>query len=392
MAVAPLIPNGTADDSAGGLVAKIVAGTDLAGTFLKGFAAMSQATYQRQQVELEAQKLAQSFELQTDSHAIQREQLAAQLPVHKAHEQYYLSRARAETAEAYDGLMGRAAYNRQLAELEATARKREADLKLNDPKFETENPIEFAANALEFNRTYKYAASNYIKARTGELQRKIDQQKMTVREGGTYEADKGWVGGRAYQEPIWRVVEGVQNPETRERYTEMLKQGGHIKDETYEVPGKPESLPAWQQFINKHTMRDTPPYKPKSKTATRQKPDDTIKPWFEGGKTYDFNRGQNEVPSELMAPYRKGVGVSRGQQDNVDQATLRMQQEVGDLPAPDLPVSEEPTASSAPVGTPTETDKMIQHARAAVAHGAPIQAVAERLQSMSIDPSVLFTD
>lgn len=385
--VAPIVPENTGDT-----VAKIVAGTDLAGTFLKGFAAMSQANAQRKQLELDAQRLSQTFALQQDAHAIQREELAQQgefrreqlestKELNSAHAEYWRATGRAKVSGVRQGLLGQAEYNSQLHALHEDATGRARQLQLNDPKFQTENPIEFAANLQKFDDEYGQApATTGIPSRLQQWKTIADQQKTRLKRGG----------GEGMLVPNWQIVRDLQNPETREQTINDLKASGHYSEETFETPKGEESLPKWQQWVNKHTAREGKRYKPSGVYRdTRMTPSALTADWLKKSETTDFSRRPSRVPD--FVPQGAASTIIKSGRDIYQP---REQQERETEMEPELPVSEEPTASTGTIGTPTETDTILAEARMtrekAKARGIDItEQLSAELQRLGIDPSQL---
>jgi hypothetical protein len=429
--------------------AKIIASTDLAGSVVKGFSAMAQANAQRQRAELEAQQLAQEVALKQEGFSLQRQKMAQDYSLERtkmgltsslydAHRDVFKAQAdlvREKTNQlrenAQTAIQHQMEFNRQISELKDEAKQRAIGVyKLTDPKFQTENPIEFAANFLKFKDEYQFApTASGIPKFIKDTEAQVNSQKIKVREGATFDPIvKKWIGGGEGKEvPIWQVVQNLGDPEKREPTLNALKAAGHITQDTYQAPGDPETLNWFGKKLNEAGLTN---FAPTPKTVTYEKRPPFIDDWIKKGRTVDFSHVPSRVPifsARENASNTRGVNDARTatNQTDIDQAAQRLQSEA-QLPTESTP----PPAADASLFPKTQTDKLIEsykshqndpnfdaegakkymraqgvdvgqlfpptetdvrlnQARAAIARGANREAVTQKLRDMGIDPSKL---
>jgi hypothetical protein len=239
------------------------ANADGAKLFLSAFTAGAQINQNRRQLELRAQEMGQRERLATVEHQWNREKLENQFKQElflinkKAELERPLRDAQIEASEALAELRGEQTehmrkgmatraqklqvYNEQMASLRDKAEKRAGELKLVDPKFEAENPVQFAANVIRFNDEFQYAPKESgIPSRLSALQKKIDQHKIMLPAEAEPIRDPinnsitGWEGKEKKPTPIWKVIEGLNNEATKEDTKRLLVAGGYLTPEKKE--------------------------------------------------------------------------------------------------------------------------------------------------------------
>jgi hypothetical protein len=374
--VSPQIPDGNASK-----------GPELfAQTMGSGLAAAAHFASMKRQSEDEMLKLATQERIAQDQHAFEREKLYKDSEVQdaltKAHTQYYKDAGDALKIRAQAFVQGTSnilAFNQQRAALVDDVNEQANKLQLNDPAFATKDPVKFAANVMQFKDMFGLSPLPEVKNAVQKFQAIADQQKIPLKVGATYDTEnEKWVGGAHQTVPIWQVVRNLQDPTQAEMTLNALKATGHVTTETYEVPGDPKSLPLWQKLVN-YGWEKHPAFAPKNETKTRDKLDAQAQQIMDESKAVPFRHVPSRVPPAML-PKSAGKGT--------DGPT--------ELPPPDLPPDNTdangmPQASAQPAFSPTQTDLYIQHAKDAIAGGAPKDAVAARLQQdFGIDPQLLW--
>lgn len=171
---------------------------------------------------------------------------------------------------------------------------------------------------------------------------------------------------------------------------QLLQAGGYTKSE--QVPLSPE-IPGQKSralFGGGGSTKGVKP-SPPATTETRTTLQSPLANYMEQGKTLDFGHRPSLVP-EMFAPSsatNKGTGEMRQQ----------IQEQVFDNDVETDDALNPPDASAAPASgatplrfAPTAEDSVIASAKLALAHGAPLPALAVRLRNMGIDPSRLYND
>lgn len=236
--------------------------------------------------------------------------------------------------------------NRQREHLVNDVNNQARKLKLDDPVFATKEPVQFAANVNQFEDMFRLSPLPEIKNAIKQYRTIADQQKINLRTG-VLDDETGEIkaSGSGQMVPIWQIVKRLQDPTTQEETMNALTASGHLK-----------TISGFEQIAGQSV--------PSTKTELTE----GVKSYLEKGRGVKFERVPSRVPSAML-PKSAAVGTSPTE-----------------LPEPDLPaVEDEPVTSF----THTETDIKIAHAKAAIARGAPKEAVAQRLQEMGIDPQVL---
>lgn len=327
-----------------------------------GLQAAARFAEMRRQSELEIQKMALTEKLAQDQHAVEREKIykdaSAQEELMKLHGQYYdsLGKAAIMKAEAYTKGMGNTIeFNQKKQELLDDVQAQASDLKLDDPKFATDKPVQYAANILKFEDMFRMSPLADVKAQIKQYRTIADQQKIPLKTSVVDADGKLTATGEAKMVPIWQIVKHMKDPLFQDQTLQDLEASGHLNmvEEFQTIGGK--------KVPNKKT--EPKPY---------------LKGQLEEGKDVKFESAPNRVPGAMMQHSAfKGA----------------------DLPAPDVPedtTTNPPDASAAPASSatpdyqPTETDNFLGMAKAAIAKGAPMNAVAAKLQELGIDPQALF--
>lgn len=361
--IAPLIPSG--QDSKGPEIFTHALG--------QGLAAVARLSQQRRDSEMEMLKLAEHERLSQEQNALEKEKmandyeirqatLASSKTVNDAHAEYY--RAGADAYARGTKTASQRAIARQQSE-QAFAEEIDAhatELNLNDPVFSTKEPVQFAANVLQFKDSWGRSPLPWVKEAIKKYQTEADQQKISLK---PIDADGNAIG-KAAPVPVWQVVKNLQDPETKERTIAMLKANGHMSDTVKKTPGT--ATQSWSRPID--TMWDAI-VGPTEKKEIVEEPSPVLKSVLDKSKGVKFERVPSRVPQ--VASPKTGAFET--------------------LPDPDIPpdTTGEPQArNSEPKFDTTQTDLYIQHAKAAIAKGAPAAAVAARLQELGIDPTPVF--
>ncbi len=317
--------------------------------------------------ELEKQKLAENFELR-DRELTMAEEL---LP----YRERYLD-SLGETKKT--AMMQMLQFNQQRGDLVNEANADAEKLGLNNPQFPVKNPVEFAANSMKFESQWGFGESTIpeINAAVQRFRTVRDQHKIELPSYTKKDANGVLIPGPTKSIPIYRVVEGLQNPDTHDQFRDILVASGHIKTDEKEVPteGRTNALfrhpidTLWDKFVKGPAP---------TKKVTTDIPDERASQWIDQSKSVDFAPEASKLPA-VMLPKSHGRG---------NQPTR--------LPEPDLPEEsaavDDPQASLSKAFDPTQTDTYIQLAKDAISRGAPREAVAQRLQEeFGVDPGKLW--
>lgn len=229
-----------------------------------------------------------------------------------------------------------------------------AKLKLNDPAFQTKNPIRFAQGVQDFEDMWRLSPLPEVKHAIKQYKSVAEEQKISVKLG-MVEKDGAWTGGQTKEVPILQIVKNLKDPATREKTQQVLIANGLMK-----VPKELEAMSGkWIGGLDKSKLKATEITDPRLNQAMEQ------------SANLDTARKPSRVPTTML-PKSAAKGT-----------------EPTDI-EPELPVSEDPQALAEPVFEPTQSDQMLFNAKAAIAKGAPMAAVAQRFQEMGGDPSQLW--
>lgn len=226
-------------------------------------------------------------------------------------------------------------------------------LKLNDPTFQTKNPIRFAQGVQDFEDMWRLSPLPEVKHAIKQYKSVAEEQKIPIKMG-MVEKDGAWTGGETKEVPILQIVKNLKDPATREKTQQILVANGLMK-----VPKELEAMSGkWVGGLDKAKLKATEITDPRLNQAMEQ------------SAGLDTGRKPSRVPTTML-PKSAAKGTTPTEIE------------------PELPV-EEPQASAEPVFEPTQSDQMLFNAKAAIARGAPIAAVAQRFQEMGGDPSQLW--
>lgn len=283
-----------------------------------------------QEHDLSAQRMSQEYELR-DRHLRHEEDL---LPARKA--------ALEATAEYTKSSRGAAA--RQSAAKIATLNdfnRQVAKYKLDDPN--PRNPVEFYASARRLKDEFGWADIPVIKHTLKQIDSKTKEHtvplsiNMAVKEDG-----QTVIKAVSKRVPIGELVEGLKDPNKYPGIMKAIERSGLLEEDT---PGNKPLRAAIQAEIRK----------------------------VESGRSTDFSRGKSRV-----AP---GDPLSEPVEESIEPA----------LPEAEVTVpATEDVDESDLFGSIGTTEKYLGFARAALARKADPKAVAQRLQSLGVDPSQLW--
>lgn len=353
--VAPIVPN--AQENKG---AELFMGS--LGQGLQAFARFSQM---KRESEMDLLKLAEHERVSQEQNVLEREKMAidadirrtalgSTIELQRAHADYYKAGAAAYTSGTKTAAQRAIAFNQQRQSLVGEVNQHADELRLNDPVFQTKEPVKFAANVMQFETAWEQSTLPEVRHAIKTFRTVADQQKVPLRLGATFDEEKGaWVGGETKHVPVWQVVKNMQDPLQQEETMAALEASGHMK-----------IVEGFQDIAGGKVPTKTTEPRPLIKSALQE------------GKDVKFERAPSRVPAAML-PKSAAGGT-----------------EPTELPAPDLPPEElpvtEPTARVEPKFEETQTDKVIRQAKAALAKGAPRERVAARLQELGIEPSVLL--
>ncbi|MEY2561834.1 MAG: hypothetical protein QOH88_27 [Verrucomicrobiota bacterium] len=342
-----------------------------------GFGAAAQFAQMRRQSEMEIQRLAQQDRLAEESHQIERERLGREFqlkqqdlenrrPVLDAQARAYGALAAFRDRRAIqtaDGFAGATKLAERKAEVVQSFQNRMQELDLFNPN--PKNPVEFYENAKRLREEYAFADMPEIKNAFADLDRKTQQHTLPLT-----------IGNAQRNVPIGQIVENLQDPTKADETWRLLRDSGHASTEEDTSNDKR----GWFEKL----------YKPRPEPVKRNVPDEILKPYLDQGTGVDFS---HSAPRVLPGWQRSGRTAPATTPNDTPASSSLLP---GDSSPPDpdpATMDGEPQASNtsrADLFQPSQVETHLQHARAAIANGAPMPAVAERLQSMSIDPNQLW--
>lgn len=340
--VAPIVPNAQ-DNKAPELLLRGMA---------QGLASAAQFADMRRRSEIDIMQLAARERMAEDQLALEKEKMS---------QDYELRDKQINVTKSYyDGIVRNRNtaidFNLQRQSLLAEVNESAEKLKLNDPEFQTKNPIRFAQGVRDFEDMWRLSPLPEVKHAIKQYNSVADEQKIPVKMGMRKDDEGNWIGGEVQNVPILQIVKKLKDPATRAKTEEILIANGlmQVPKELKAMSGK------WIGGLNKEKLKPTEITDPRLNQAMEQ------------SAGLDTSKKESRVPSVMM-PKSAGKGTTPTDIE------------------PDLPV-EEPQASNSqePVFEPTQSDQMLFNAKAAIAKGAPIAAVAQRLQEMGGDPSQLW--
>lgn len=323
-----------------------------------GLAFMSQVAQQRRQSESDVARMAFAERQAADAHELDKRKLdmaAEMLPYQQklinAQRDFQDARAKAYQDGTATAFLRNQKRQAQLDSFHEDFQVR-ADSRNLDPAFAAKNPVQFAENFLDQQEEFRMAKwSPQINKALKEYRVIADQQ--TVKYGTDSEKPT---------RPVWQIVENLRSsdPAIRAQTIEGLKAGGHFK----QVKKGTEHTKSWSRPWD--SMWDAI-VKPDEVLEGDEKMKQVIE------RASKFEPLPSRVPSTLLP--RNESAIDYGPEDSS---------------APSNDASAIPASSATPTFEPTETDRLLQNAQAAIQRGAPMKAVAQRLQAMGIDPNQLW--
>lgn len=336
--VAPIVPNAQ-ENRAPDLMLRALG---------QGLASAANFAEMRRRSEMDIMQLASRERMAEDQLALEKDKMA---------QDYELRDKQINVTKSYyDGINrnrnSAIDFNLQRQSLLDEVNESAAKLKLNDPEFQTKNPIQFAQGVKDFEDMWRLSPLPEVKHAINQYKSVADEQKIPIKIG-MVEKDGAWTGGETKEVPILQIVKNLKDPATRDKTQQVLFANGLMKvpKELEEQSGK------WIGGIKK-PLKATEITDPRLNQALEQ------------SANLDTSKKESRVPS-VMLPKSAAKGT--------------MPTDI----EPELPV-QDPQASAEPVFEPTQSDQMLFNAKAAIAKGAPIAAVAQRLQEMGGDPSKLW--
>lgn len=326
-----------------------------------GLAAAAHFAEIKRQSDLEVMKIAAQERIAQDEHAVQREKIykdsTYQDSMLKSHAMYYDAMGQAATtrAEAYArGVAGLADQGQEKAQFIQDFKDRASELKLNDPKFERDDPAQFYLNAKELSNQYGTSTIPDVQKGIRAYRIQSEQHKIQLPQVSYDEAGQPTVVGKVWPNVVvGQVVDGLHDPTTHKLWYDRLELGGHI------TPGvKGKEIKHW--FRKNEVIPETPPM-----------PDATAQGLLNKSEEGDFGGAAPVIQPDLSKKTRDFRAIPQ--------------------PTEAPPVTD-PEASASPASSTPETDSILQAAQMAVQKGASLAAVLARLRDdYGIDVSQLAT-
>lgn len=329
-----------------------------------GLQAAAQFAQMRRQSESEIMRLAEHERLAEEQLSFEREKIGMDFDIrqstldstrtlNEAHAEYYKAGAEAYATGTKTAAQRAIAFNQQRQALVTEVNDQAAELQLNDPAFATKEPVKFAANVMQFEDTWRLSPLPEVRNAIKQYRALADEQKIPIKVGAKFDAEaKTWSGGETERRPIWQVVRNLQDPLTQEQMMADLEASGHTR-----------------------VIKEFETIGGKQVPVERTEPTPLIKSYLEKAEGVKFERVPSRV-APAMLPKSAAGGTSPTE-----------------LPL-DIPddTTTDPQASNArrPQFEPTETDNYLSQAKAAIAKGAAMPAVAQRLVELGIDPAHLW--
>lgn len=395
----PVIP--TVDNTA----AKIIAGSDLAGSFMHGYAAFARAAVERKQLQIEAEKdvtdaalrsrqldildknnlldfqvgmrNANSLEqARTDTLGYRQSNLEETIRHHSAMENLrndprnplsMAGRTRARLEKEQDW----ADFNKEAAPLYDEA----------NPK----NPVDYYMKYQRLKDAWQYSTDARVKKTLGQINRVTDQHTINLKSVVYNESGLADVSDKPKKVPIGQVMENLHDPDLADKQLEELRLNGMLTDSvtTRDVEAKDAD------FAHRDYVREWLFGKPKyQQTNTTTTLGPQLSNYAKMAAGADFSRGKPRaarnadegVDHTQVAPSITQSAVNEAEQTMVDE-------NVAVLPESSTAT---PKTSADALHPPTETDKILAQARrAAKMPGANIDGIKAALQSKNIDPELL---
>lgn len=337
--VAPIVPDGN----------KSRAPDLLLEGFRTGLAGATQLAQLRRQSEEAVAKMALQERLAEQEHNLSAQRMSQEYELRDRHlqveEELLPARKAALEATAEYTRISKGAAARQSAAKIATLNdfnRQVARYKLDDPN--PRNPVEFYASARRLKDEFGWADIPVIKHTLKQIDLRTKEHTIPISINMPVKDEDGETVIKAVTKrvPIGELVEGIKDPDKYPGIMKAIERSGLLKDDT---PGNKPLRAAIQAEIRK----------------------------VESGKGTDFSRGKSRV-----AP---GGPLSEPATESIEPA----------LPEAEVtaPATEDVDESDL-FGSIGQAEKYLGFARAALARKADPKAVAQRLQSLGVDPSVLW--
>lgn len=318
-----------------------------------GFAQAARFAEMRQRSVLEREQLAanmaikeKQFEFAREENAqkleLEWEQLDIERGLKEAHADLYRSKAEQEGNAVKRSLE----YGQKRRALWEELQKDADALNLNDPGFKTREPVQYAANLVQFNDMYGASPLPEVKGLIKQYRTEADSMRIPLKVGATYNSTAGrWEGGEKVDVPMWQIVRNFQDENRRDDLLSTFEASGLFK-RTTRTEGKTQITELG----------------PADSAVAR-----SLSTFIKKNFGVEFKRGKLKESAKLppKAAY-------------VDDADT--------LP----PGSEGAAATGASLELePTESDTLLNQARAAIQKGAPEAAVRKMLLDKGVDPDLL---
>lgn len=256
---------------------------------------------------------------------------------------------------ASEGLASIADIARRKEEIAADFRTRMDEFDLHNPN--PTNPVEFYQNVKRLKQEYAYADLPFVKNAFRQLDVRVAEHTLPIK-----------IGDRTKEVPIGQIVENLNDPDQRkvELQKQLLEDSGHIKTVTEEDKRERGWFASW--------FSPTPVIKKKV-------PSSSLQSVTEQGEGIDYSDSAPRVPPGW----------------NVRERTRNPMDDYFPRDGSDETLFDDPQSSTRPISPddlfkPSQIEVILQQAKTAIARGASMGAIAQRLQEeYSIDPSKLWT-
>lgn len=230
--VAPEIP--VVDNTA----AKIIAGTDLAGSFFRGLSTFAQINQNKQRQELELKQLAQNMSLKEQDFALRSKALDQNYQLKKdggplqdelmnARIDWLRSKTAANGNTATNVLAYQKSVSDEVAAFQAELKKR--DLLNPNPK----NPMQAYSEYADVANQFQNAQIPEIQSTLKDLKSRFDGTKIPISAyGASKDAEGKFIGGGPKSFSPGQIVSQLQDPQTADIMTKSLEASGVLTPET----------------------------------------------------------------------------------------------------------------------------------------------------------------
>lgn len=179
--------------------------------------------------DLTARRMSQEYELRDRTLDVAEEMLPFQQNAMEAQTQLNTEHAKAFAEGTGSAAQIKAEATRQKTLLLKEVADNARSMKLDDPHFQTKEPMAFARNVLEFGRMYHLSPLPEVKQAIKSYQAVADSQKLFIKHGVEDESGTIKGTGQGRQVPAWRIISNVNNPETREQTLRDLEASGYTE-------------------------------------------------------------------------------------------------------------------------------------------------------------------